>query len=583
MIWRLYDAGLVRQLRKAAKERAYQTGIRGYRKRWWSGSRTGGQNRFLYLWLGFIAIRMMMERAGSPTGATVISGCATLAFAGVALQRMKSLRKALTFSFERAQSYFYPVPESEFVTGALFRTARDLWWLPLLGLGVFRVLQREDSTAVWILAGLAAIAEMFVVLALVYGLERYLEVIPRWLSLAFFGMAALWLMVPTQYTASQQSWVNALPTGWVNLVVLQSGRDEERIAALVIATGVFGGAAWLLAKRRGEELVESFQQSLEAGEETRAGEEAAGAQEPGGSWTVLEEPEMAGIEEEGEFGAVQPLPMQATWQRQKIAAIGEEWGELVRQGHWLKRGDWSQLKWIEGAVAHWLNEEEQDTFWFLTGGKLPDWSNQWKNSVIALAVGILLMNVLQADWRWLGVVAILASILMGLPVGGGKWMATSPAWISGKIAPMYATYPLGYSRGSRVMAKASLVRTAAWVPLLVILAITNARLAKASIGNEMLVAAKVLLIWLAWIPFTILGKFSKGSNDSSFNSARRLLLIPVGIVVASAQVILAGATFMSEGPEGFLAGGLAIALSLGTWAMYGFWYNREVDLLRERE
>jgi hypothetical protein len=581
---RWYDAGLARRLQRAAKARAKRSGVKGFQKRWWSASGSSGRNIFLLLWLSTIAIRAMVERLGQPMGVEVVTGSASLAFAGIALQRAKQLRKALTASFERVQSYFYPVPEREFLERTMLRSAFRAWWLVAAGIGLFRVLQEGDTFAVWTTASLGGLAEALVVLSLVYALEEYLEVIPRWLGLGFFGMAVLWLFTPQQYAVGQQMWLNALPTGWMNVVVTSHWPGERKIAALGGCVVVFGMVAWLLARRRCAKLLAVYERSLEPEQEIAGAESVETTEALSPSWKVLEGQGADLDETELEGGsAVQPLPMQATWQRQRIAAIGSEWAEYVRRGEWLGRWDWNQMPWIERVVGWWLNREEKATLTFLTGGKTPQWSNAWKNSVIALAAGVLLVAVVPAEWRFFGVLVLLVSAGLGLPLVGGRWMAMDPGWISGKLSPLYGAYPLGYGRGGRVMAKVALVRTAVWLPLLAVLAVVAAKLQNAGIGEGLWQATRVLMIWMSWLPITLIGKYSKGTNDSTNLRASFVIVVPLVIAAMVGMVILWGVLLVTESAWALLAGAGAIAGSVGMWALYGWWYNRKVDLLRDRQ
>jgi len=579
---RWYDAALVRRLRRAVKERAERSGVKGYQRRWWRASGTSGRNVFLLLWLSTIAIRAMVERLGQPMGADVVTGSVSLALAGIALQRAKQLRKALALSFERVHSYFYPVAETEFLDRTFLRSAVSAWWLLAAGLALFMVLQEGNSVAVWATAALAALADVFMVLSLVYALEEHLDVIPRWLALGFFGMAALWLFTPSQYAMGQQSWVNALPTGWMNWVVTNRWPAESKIVALTAGVVVFGATAWMLARRRCAKLAGDFERSLSTEQEIDVTQSEPTGEGAGAAWKVLDE-EMEDKGEELDAEVVQPLPLQATWQRQRIATIGSEWGQYVRGGEWLGEWDWRQMPWLERVVAWWLSKEEKETLRFLTGGRVPQWSNAWKNSVIALAVGVLLVVVVPSDWRILGVLAIFVSLGLGLPLLGGRWMAMDPGWISGKLSPLYGVYPLGYGRAGRVMAKVALVRTAAWLPLLVVVAVVNAVLQNVGIAGSMWQAARALMLWLSWLPITLLGKFSKGTNDTTNLRPSSVLLVPILIAAIVAMAILWGGVLVAESGWALAAGAAAIAGSVGCWAAYGWWYNRKVDLLRDRE
>jgi len=580
---RLYDAGLVGRLRKAAGERARESGKKGYRKRWWGNARAKSRSNFLLLYLGFVVIRLVAARAEQSTGMELLAGSASLAFAGLALQRTKQLRQALTRSFERVHSYFYPVSEEEFVERTLFQAATNSWWIPIVGLGIFRALQSGNSFEVWTLAGLAAIAEMLVVIGLVFGLEQHIEIIPRWLPWGLFAMAALWFFTPQTYAQGEQAWVNALPTGSVYLVMRSAWPADAKMGVLGGMVVVFAAAAWQLSKRLRTVFVRQFQRSLEAELESHSMDIEGQEDQSSEAWRVSEQPEADVDEPEEAWEAVQPLPIQATWQKQRIQTIGSQWGEEVLRGEWLRRGDWSHAPAIERTIGWWLTEKEKDTLWFLVGGRLPEWSNAWKNSVIALAAGILLVVSLPAGWKFAGVIPILISIGMGLPVAGGTWAATSPAWISGKITPLYGIYPLPYGQASRVMAKVNLTRTLAWLPLVAVLAVVNAKIENGSVAGALWLAARGVLLWFAWMPIAIAGKFSKGTNDTTLTRARQIILVPLVILVVSVMVVLWAVILIVDRPEVLIGAVAALGASIGVWAAYGWWYNRQVDLLRDRE
>jgi hypothetical protein len=395
-------------------------------------------------------------------------------------------------------------------------------------------------------------------------------------------MAALWFFTPQRYGLWQEAWINALPTGWVNLVLRSALPAEAKMGVLGGVVLVLGAGVWFLAQRRSTALVREHERSLAVEQEIQLMEVEAREEILSETWRDLEDPEdTAELEETAE--AVQPLPIQATWQKQRIAAIGSEWGEEVRRGEWLRRWDWSQMPWLERAIGWWLTEEEKDTLRFLMGGKLPGWSNGWKNSVIAFAAGILLVAALPLGWKFIGVIGILVSMGMALPLAGGAWAATSPAWISGKISPLYSVYPLRYGLASRVMAKVNLMRTLAWVPLVVLLAIVDAKIENGSIAERLLLAARGVLLWLAWMPIAIAGKFSKGTNDTTLMRARQIVLVPLAILVVSGMVILWGTILIVDSPWVLIGAAAAITASIGIWAAYGWWYNRQVDLLRDRQ
>ena len=133
------------------------------------------------------------------------------------------------------------------------------------------------------------------------------------------------------------------------------------------------------------------------------------------------------------------------------------------------------------------------------------------------------------------------------------------------------------------MAKVNLLRTAAWLPLLVVLSVVEAKLLNTGIAEKLWLAARCLLVWLAWIPIAIAATFSKVTNDTSELRLGQMLLIPVVVVTAIGGLGLWVSVVMVESSLALALGAGAIAGSIGIWAAYGWWYQRKVDLLRDRQ
>jgi energy-coupling factor transporter ATP-binding protein EcfA2 len=144
---------------------------------------------------------------------------------------------------------------------------------------------------------------------------------------------------------------------------------------------------------------------------------------------------------------------------------------------------------------------------------------------------------------------------------------------SGKVSPLHGVYPLRYGLASRVMAKVNLMRTLAWLPLVAVLAIVDAKIDNGLITEKLWLAAKGVPLWLAWMPIVIAGKFSKGTNDTLLVSARQIVLVPLVMLVVSGMVILWATILIVDRPEVLVGAMAAIAASVGVWAAYGWWYN----------
>jgi len=99
-------------------------------------------------------------------------------------------------------------------------------------------------------------------------------------------------------------------------------------------------------------------------------------------------------------------------------------------------------------------------------------------------------------------------------------------------------------------------------------------------------AARIIVLFLMLSPILLAGKFSKGTNDTSNLRLRLLPLLGGFIVILLILSILCGITLLPEsaGLIGSLAAIVGTGLvSFGTWAAYGYYYNRaQVDLLRDQ-
>jgi len=133
------------------------------------------------------------------------------------------------------------------------------------------------------------------------------------------------------------------------------------------------------------------------------------------------------------------------------------------------------------------------------------------------------------------------------------------------------------------MFKANAVRTAAWVPLGLVIGVLNATTSHTLITAGCWLVARAVLLFLAAAPILLAGKFSKGTNDTLNMRLRMIPLLGLFLVVIFLIVTLGAGVFMADDwwPILFLAG--VHLVSWAAWAAYGWYYNRaQVDLLREQ-
>ncbi len=97
---RLYDAALVRHLKRAAKERARRAGRKSARGKWWKGG-GGSPAAFWWIWLLANVVRVMAQPGNAPQLKGYVLSAMSLALAGVALSQARKLVGKLTTDGER--------------------------------------------------------------------------------------------------------------------------------------------------------------------------------------------------------------------------------------------------------------------------------------------------------------------------------------------------------------------------------------------------------------------------------------------------------------------------------------------------
>lgn len=205
--------------------------------------------------------------------------------------------------------------------------------------------------------------------------------------------------------------------------------------------------------------------------------------------------------------------------------------------------------------------------------------------MISTAVAFAVMMFGLERIYFLAVLATAVAVAVGLPVLGGNWPATRQGRISGKLSPIFGCYPLSYWKAGWTMFKLNAVRTAAWVPLGLLLGALNARSTQASLEQGCWTSTKAVLLFLMVMPILLAGKFSEVTNDTS-NLRLRLLPFVAGIIfIVIVLTVLAGIALLVVPGLWALPVLAAIGLvSWGSWAAYGWYYDRaQVDLLRERQ
>ncbi|PYV22186.1 MAG: hypothetical protein DMG24_17555 [Acidobacteria bacterium] len=181
---------------------------------------------------------------------------------------------------------------------------------------------------------------------------------------------------------------------------------------------------------------------------------------------------------------------------------------------------------------------------------------------------------------WILFVPMIVAALIAAPLLGGTWPGFDHRFCAGRWAPLYSTVPLGYREISRVIFKVNGMRCAVWLPLLIAYAPILAWRLNAEPTQGIVFALKAFCLVVALQPVMVLGHVSKGTNDSEGITLGRLFLLSM---LGLGVFILLAAGVMTFMPDPLITVvGLAIAAfsALGFWLLYGFFYNRRLDLLR---
>lgn len=579
MITRLHDGKLLRRLKSAAKARTRRSGRKSSRGRWWKAG--GGGGKWLWLvWLLANVARIFAGKGGSEYWKISLLGGMSLAFAGLSLSRARKLAELLTVSSERRVLWFYPMADRDFFQWATFHfVARSTWIMVVAGI-VYFVAGIGTGTNGWAVAVPGAVAEWLVVLCIAVAMARHVDKLPRWLPLGLYIAAGLMLFVPESSGKTATPLVSALPTGWLHIVMTNAAAKEWASWISACAIPPLGVLCWWLLRVLQSIYCHDELPAIE--QNARPAEEPRDVIEHFAAEQVRAEEEEAG-EAAMEAGGEVALPVQAAWQKQRLENWGSEIGEVIRQGHWLNRWNWSAMRPIERLVGWCLSEREKGEAQFLLGPVMPHWSNRWRTSAIAMAVGVAAIVAGTRQFNMVAVLAIAVSIGSGVPVLGGAWPATNQGRISGKLSPIFGCYPLSYWSAGLVMFKANAARTAAWLPLGLTIGVLNARTAHTTIGYSCWLAARAIILFLSLIPILVAGKFSKVTNDTTSLRLRTIPLLGLLIIVIIVVAILGAGVFMASSwwPVMFL-GGTALVSWL-SWAAYGWYYEHaQADLLREQ-
>jgi hypothetical protein len=581
MMVRLYDAKLLRRLKSAVKARTRRSGRKGAKGRWWKVGGGGGK----WLWLVWLLANVARIIAGKPgsteTWKIGLLGSMSLAFTGLSLSRAIKMAELLTVGAERRVLWFYPLSESDFFRWTALRFVVRTVWVVVVAAVVYLVASSGTGAEEWTVRIAAPIAEWLLVLCIAIAMVRHIDKLPRWLPLGLYVSAGLMLFAPEPYGKAATPLASALPTGWL-YVLMRNPRAKEWMGWLATCTVLaLVPLCWRLLKQLETMYCREEVSAIEGN--ASPAEEALDVVERSAAAQARAEGEKEVSGNTTEAAGVPVLPIQSVWQKQRLENWGSDVGEALKQRQWLKGWNWNAMRPIERVVGWCLNEREKGEAQFWLGPMAPNWSNRWRTAAIATAVGVAAAIAGTWEFNMVSVFAFAVSIGAGLPVLGGVWPATSQGRISGKFSPIFGCYPLSYWTSGWIMFKTNVIRTAAWVPLGLMIAVLNARTARTTITASCWLVGRSVLLFLGLAPILLAGKFSKVTNDTLNMRLKMVPLLGLFLVVISVVATFGAGVFMTSGwwPIVFLGG--VVLVSWLSWTAYGWYYDRgQADLLREQ-
>jgi hypothetical protein len=288
------------------------------------------------------------------------------------------------------------------------------------------------------------------------------------------------------------------------------------------------------------------------------------------------------LEEELGEKEIEPGRPQTEWQKLRLQLVGTNVGKQILFGDWLALRNWSAEPWLDRLAGGWLNLAEKRATEFLSGDADPRWSELWRASVIAAALAGALFVIGQTATLALGILAAAVSAMLGVPVLGGNWPATSPGRLSGKLSPVHGCYPLEYRTACRAMWKINLVRTAAWLPIGALMGALMGLGNGSGAGLGAWLVLKGALAYAAAIPLLSAGHFSKSTNDSTNLQLSTLPLLGFAVLIVIMLAAAAIMTLVLPAAWALVSLGATLAIALSAWWLYGRFYERgQVDLLRD--
>jgi hypothetical protein len=278
--------------------------------------------------------------------------------------------------------------------------------------------------------------------------------------------------------------------------------------------------------------------------------------------------QQSGDESEGEAEAIaESIP---TVMAERL--IRERWSAEVRPSR----------PWLDDFIHRNLSARERVVCFLLCGSDLTYWTQWWIRGSKVAMIPVALMFVAGYVPDWLVLIPAVIALMVGIPIFGGTWSGFADVWSSGKLAPFYAAFPVGFREISSLILKVNVIRILAWTPGILLVFVSAGNVVEAGPLKAAWFGVHFLFIAICIQPFMVIGKFSKGSSDSKSWRWPGVLVIASTFVLALVFLGLAAPLFFVGGFIKFaFAAGMVTASGLSL-KFYRWGYDHvQWDLLHD--
>ncbi|MBI4663984.1 MAG: hypothetical protein HY735_34740 [Verrucomicrobia bacterium] len=459
-----------------------------------------------------------------------------------------------------------PTPTDVVVRWNWSRVTRSAWRTGLDAVAILSAMAVTNAAGVggWLAvlplaALLTALVHALAVWLTFVPLPAVLNLLPLAGIVAFVGLveASAWREWLVRFLAEQSETISiALPAGWVlrpYLAWLTSSRLES-LALLIPALGL--GASLVWARRQLANHYSPFAWAL---------------------WHVFQMPPEEWKARFDEFLAAQPAPPGRTEILDSV-----EKREFLQPSFKADAGGW-----IERRVLACLTPREW-TVIELAFFAIPRWTRLALIGSGLLAVSILSAAIakrttdpsIQAIGTWTSIVCGAVGGLVLLPLNTGFKRMAQPINAGGILIPFGALFPVTMKELMRVAAKASLVRGAFALPVMVVGGSLLGLALNTSPGWAAFAAAKITLLAVASTPMILALNQSSTTNDTSIVTFRALPVVGAFLAGFIGFVGLGVGSIFSPLPWSIIWIMLAAGISAGMASLYGELHaRRSFDLM----